>query len=744
MNKPERQPDSCESPLDDLVDHLVGPSLSSAQFPGYEVLGELGAGGMGQVWRARDAGLGRVVAIKSIKQELTAVPLMKERFLREARALAKVHSDHVVAVHQVGESRGAPFVVMELLKGESLHARIARTGPLSIDEVFAVGIQACRGLDAIHRAGLVHRDIKPSNLWLEARHEQDAPFRVKVLDFGLVRHTDGEDHTLTLSGAFLGTPAYMSPEQAAGLPVEPASDLFSLGAVLYYALTGRRPFGASMPGEDISLGSWQFMPIEKLRPDAPSELNRIIAQLLGRDPLRRPKTAKEAADALERARPSATDRPSTRNSSRWWIPGAAAAAILISAGAYFFRNRQPANNIPDNNRPPNLADAAQQSTTSSALPSWYSSRKTLRVSTKGDADFKTVQDALDAVESGQAIEIVGPGPYRELLENTRHAKNIGIFARTGAIVEIPAWKKCDADRTYDGAFLEVDDGLRLFGLEFRLPPTPADGADVLQGLNIAATGDLIVERCVIWQPSESQPAKSTSPFFMGLVAHSLRKDPLVVRIADNFIRGGVAVMDWQHQKKPVSFRCVIERNLILGGKDALWLPLTHGEYTVRFNILSAFENGVGLSEKDESGANFSLDFQNNTVIANHFMFLGEDRFTAVGKANIVNNLVANRNEMGISGDAEALALVEKAWTRSHNIYAQRPGDDSLPLQPTELVESDPLESTDFKHPAFARPRPSASTAGKGGDLPKYAGVRAPNGDADYWITRWQLHPAAQR
>lgn len=220
----------------EMVGDLIGPSMSAQVFAGYQVIAELGVGGMGQVWRARDVALGREVAVKTIKSDLTPVPNMKERFLREARALAKVRSDHVVAVYHVGETRDSPFVVMELLHGESLHTRLRRLQKLPIPETISLGVQACAGLEAIHREGLVHRDVKPSNLWLEDRG--DGAFRVKVLDFGLVRSTDGDHDSLTNSGAFIGTPAYMSPEQAAGLPVEPASDVFSLGCVLYQAICG--------------------------------------------------------------------------------------------------------------------------------------------------------------------------------------------------------------------------------------------------------------------------------------------------------------------------------------------------------------------------------------------------------------------------------------------------------------------------------------------------------------------------
>ncbi|MBY0233111.1 MAG: serine/threonine protein kinase, partial [Gemmataceae bacterium] len=202
---------------------------------GYRVVRLVGSGGMGQVYEAEDAKLGRRVAIKVMAARLAADPSARERFLREARAAASVESPHVVTVHHVGCGPGTspafppgplPYIVMPLLAGESLEARCRREGRLPLDEVARIGAEAAAGLAAAHARGVVHRDIKPANLWLEGDEG-----RVKLLDFGLARCADS-GAGLTEQGAILGTPAYLAPEQGRA-DAGPRVDLFSLGCVLW-------------------------------------------------------------------------------------------------------------------------------------------------------------------------------------------------------------------------------------------------------------------------------------------------------------------------------------------------------------------------------------------------------------------------------------------------------------------------------------------------------------------------------
>ena len=209
---------------------------------GYRLLRPLGEGGMGVVYEAEDLKLGRRVAIKMLRPgELD--PALRKRFLQEAQLAASLSNDHIVTIYQVGEVDDTLFIVMELLRGESLETRLARDASLSLAESLRIAREVAEGLAAAHEQQLVHRDIKPANVWLEDRRTGGTARRVKLLDFGIARTLAVHEH-LTLAGQVIGTPSYMSPEQACGLPTDQRSDLFSLGGLLYVMLTGQPPFGS--------------------------------------------------------------------------------------------------------------------------------------------------------------------------------------------------------------------------------------------------------------------------------------------------------------------------------------------------------------------------------------------------------------------------------------------------------------------------------------------------------------------
>lgn len=234
----------------------------------------LGAGGMGLVRRATDEVLHREVAIKLLADNLAADPDARARFLREARAAARVSDPHVVAVHDVGEQDGRPYLVMELVDGASLADQLARLGPLDPDEVVGVAAQALAGLAAAHAAGLLHRDVKPGNLL----RGQDG--RVRVADFGVAEAADTPG--LTRTGFVLGTRSYLAPERRRGAPASPATDLYALGATLAELLTGTPPDDGA----------------PALPAPTPPALRRLVELLLATDPAARPATAELALDLL--------------------------------------------------------------------------------------------------------------------------------------------------------------------------------------------------------------------------------------------------------------------------------------------------------------------------------------------------------------------------------------------------------------------------------------------------------------
>jgi WD40 repeat protein len=262
----------------------------------YRVLGLLGAGGMGMVFRAEDTLLRRSVALKVLLPALAADIACRQRFLREARAVAALDHPHIIAIHDLGEERGLPFLAMPLLLGESLAERLRRQPPLPLAEAVRVGREIAEGLAAAHGRGLIHRDIKPANVWLEGSQGW-----VKILDFGLARTTDdaAQPTGLTQTGDLLGTPAYLAPEQAGGERLDHRCDLFSLGCVLYRACTGELPFkGSNAFGMVAAVLTQVPRRPEELNPQIPPVLSELVLRLLAKERERRPGSAAEVAEAL--------------------------------------------------------------------------------------------------------------------------------------------------------------------------------------------------------------------------------------------------------------------------------------------------------------------------------------------------------------------------------------------------------------------------------------------------------------
>jgi serine/threonine protein kinase len=260
----------------------------------YEILEVLGRGGMGVVLKARDPALNRTVAIKLLTPAFSHGATARRRFAREARAVAAVGHEHIVAIHAVDEFRGLPYLVMQYVPGRSLQERIDATGPLEVREILRIGTQAARALAAAHAQGVVHRDIMPANILLENCIE-----RVKLTDFGLARVID--DASLTLSGVIAGTQQYMAPEQARGESVDARADLFALGGALYAMAAGRSPFRADSTMAVLKrVCEVRHRPIREINPDVPDWLEATIDRLLAKEPADRFQTATEVADLLEK------------------------------------------------------------------------------------------------------------------------------------------------------------------------------------------------------------------------------------------------------------------------------------------------------------------------------------------------------------------------------------------------------------------------------------------------------------
>ena len=274
----------------------------------YRIQKELGRGGMGAVYLAFDERLQRQIAIKIMLPKAAANATAKDRFLREARAAARISSDHVVNIYEADEIDGTPYIAIQLLQGYPLDAYLRKKGSPSLTQVMRIGREIALGLVSAHKLGLVHRDIKPGNIWLEAPNG-----RVKLLDFGLAKPVEGDvGAELTASGAVVGTPAYMAPEQGLGIALDGRADLFSLGCVLYRLCTGKLPFERpTLMAILLAVATEEPTPVQDLNPEVSDALAALIRRLMAKTAADRPPSAqavvKEFDNLIESAKKLAND-----------------------------------------------------------------------------------------------------------------------------------------------------------------------------------------------------------------------------------------------------------------------------------------------------------------------------------------------------------------------------------------------------------------------------------------------------
>ncbi len=316
----------------------------------YQILGKLGSGGMGEVYRARDSKLGRDVALKILPEQFAGDPERLARFQREARAVAALNHPNIVTLHSVEEADGVHFLTMELVEGKSLDRVIPASG-MPVEQIIEIAGALVEALATAHEKGIVHRDLKPANVMVTGDG------RVKVLDFGLAKETraaNPDDATLTSArqtgvGVVMGTPAYMSPEQALGLELDVRTDLFSFGAVLYEMATGRLAFpGQTTAAIHDAILNRQSLPVLSLNPDVPDELERIINKALEKDRNLRYQNASDLRADLQRLkRDSGSDKTAITHlettavnrpllARRWGLLAALTVVLIALAGTSTF------------------------------------------------------------------------------------------------------------------------------------------------------------------------------------------------------------------------------------------------------------------------------------------------------------------------------------------------------------------------------------------------------------------------
>jgi serine/threonine-protein kinase len=365
-----------EGTVDETLPAVLAESWSEGTVVAdrFEILAPLGRGGMGIVLLARDRVLDREVALKILHRSPVEDRELRLRFEREARAMARIASPHVASVLDVGVSRdGRAFLVMERLVGVDLQTRLAERGPADVAEVVSWLRQACLALAEAHRRSIVHRDLKPANLFLA---ETTEGVRIKILDFGISKHDLGEATALTASRALVGTPIYMSPEQAcAAKGVDGRSDLWSLGVIGYELLTGIAPFRRDSLAATLAAILKEEPPeLRSLRPDVPADLAAILRRCVAKDPEARPATAEELEHALAQAG-RASPRPDRRRPifavgfAICVVVGALSTPAILAARPGAMREAEPVSASPEAVvEGPSDPPTSEPSTSQHALP----------------------------------------------------------------------------------------------------------------------------------------------------------------------------------------------------------------------------------------------------------------------------------------------------------------------------------------------------------------------------------------
>jgi nitrous oxidase accessory protein NosD len=739
----------------------------------YQLLEQLGQGGMGAVFRARDAKLDRAVALKMLPEGSAPDADAVRRFRREAKALAKLSHPGIIQAYDSGEDGGKHFLVMELVEGRSLARELADKGRVPPTRAADYGHQAALALHHAHKSGLIHRDVKPSNLLV-------APDgRVKLLDLGLARFLQDQvgDASLTRQGTGLGTPDYASPEQFRDARhADPRSDVYSLGCTLYHLIAGRVPFPSSSMSEKVQAHETKEPPpLDELCPDMPAGLALAVHKMMAKRPADRFRDMAEAADAL--APYVATSSPSfraLRNTSTWdgsrlattpamsrrralrpWlVAGVAAVLALIAVGAvglwagWFRAGAPPLAQSTDPALPGPAAPQADGGPKKEG-PRPADDPNVLTVAQKpGAARYQTIAAALEAVKPGQTIRVLDNAVYRESL------RIIDRTGMAGVTLEAIGGATLALESAGERSFLLDISGVPDFtvrGFHFRATRTPRSTLVAVQG----ACPGLRLEQLKL--TADESPAAMGIEVY-GSAGSAPDQAPAVIR--DCVFRGCAVSTFFLSRPGNGFFRTAVrdclfadcEFGVQISGGSAQDIQVVGNRF---HRVRVAALQFTLLSDDAEN-----LVVANNTVLESATAFRLWDRAIRGKQVRFSNNLLLGGEGMDMlvidaingqdsRGPGDGVAAT-RTYHISHNWREGKEwgtGKGWIPADPKKgdvLTEKIDGVNRDPKSPDFLRPAKDSplATAGAGAEdpsLPRYVGALPPEGAEPWdWDRAWRM------
>jgi serine/threonine protein kinase len=685
----------------------------------HDLLDLIGHGGMGVVFRAWDESLQRHVAIKVLSPQLAASQKARRRFLREARAAAAINHPNVVTIHAVSEQKGIPFLVMEYIAGGSLRERIHASPPLDVVDILRISAQVAAGLHAAHEQGVIHRDIKPANIMLEGGVD-----RVKITDFGLARAVMDLSE-ITSQGRTVGTPAYMSPEQVQGDPVDSRSDLFSLGCVMYAMFTGHSPF-TSANSLDVIRRVCDLQP-EPLGDVVPRQVSQFIMRLLSKDAAKRGSTA-EVADTLRRLLAVVNQTQSNQvpqfggigvqRSRSWlgWSLGASLFVLVVSLGFVVLPwvqsrtgGRSPSSSNGDGPTaaaPPSASPPLHDG----PVPAEGRIAGEITVSQTGAARFQDLSRALAHAAPGATIRILDDAVYQGPWEIADAKRFTGLTIESTREATLA---------TGQGTVLRIVDTPRvtLRGLRF-------EAATDQHALWIMGNAEAVtIEDVVFRQPAASQFAAVVLSHARGTAERPIRLSRL--RVACGFV--GIALLGSTGQA--VTGVRVEDCRFEAPTGHGVQLTLEKAVRDVRISrcVFTGGAGGIYLSLQQPSHSR-NLRIQNNTFfeVANWIGFT--DSSLEQEDCLIRDNLILQCQ--GIQLSNQDTATLTARWMRN-NWWEPGGGSDEAQVRVVNgarpMTAPLPMLSRERANADFLRPAADSelATGGSGGESPAFVGAIAP-------------------